>query len=102
MGYVNKANFVAQNHDKLEDGQVDEDDFRTQLLENPAVQRVKELNAEKDKRNDGKDYDDWQLQKEQVARAKKCLSMIDRPYEGESKKVMKSREKIIGKKLGRI
>ncbi len=101
MGYVNKANFVAQNHDNLEDGQVDEDDFRTQLLENPAVQRVKELNAEKDKRNDGKDYDDWQLQKEQVARAKKCLSMIDRPYEGESKESDEEQREDYWKKVGK-
>ena len=46
---------------------------------------MKQLQKEKDRRNDGRDYDEWQIQKDQVARAKKCLSMIDRPYEGESK-----------------
>ena len=85
MGYVNKTNFIAQNHEELEDNEIDEDDYRKQLRSNPAVKRVKQLQKEKDRRNDGRDYDEWQAQKDQVARAKKCLSMIDRPYEGESK-----------------
>merc|ERR1711916_108395 len=68
-----------------EDNEIDEDDYRKQLRSNPAVKRVKQLQKEKDRRNDGRDYDEWQAQKDQVARAKKCLSMIDRPYEGESK-----------------
>ena len=31
MGYVNKANFIAQNHEELEDNEADEADYRKQL-----------------------------------------------------------------------
>ena len=47
MGYVNKANFIAQNHEELEDNEVDEADYRKQLRSNPAVQRVKQLQKKK-------------------------------------------------------
>ena len=102
LGYVNKRNFMEE-FDSKGRGEVDAEKLKHEKRNNPALLRVRALKDEKETRNSGKDYTGWGEQKTRVARAKKCLSCIDGPYEGENKSndedMRKKEWKRVGKKL---
>ena len=84
LGYVNKQNFRT-DFDSKGRSTIDKDQLEREKKKNPALVRVRQLKEEKARRNNGEDYTVWEEQKGRVARAKKCLSCIDRPFEGENK-----------------